>query len=114
MHEQWFNYKINSKNCFMWIIENPLGPIGQIRYDIDDNKAFIDISIIPDFRHYGVGRHLLLQTIGLLIQDRPEVKIMVAEIRSDNSTSRMFFSSIGFRQTQSGGLERWEAIITSY
>lgn len=91
----------------MWIIENPNEPLGQIRYDVEKNLAYIDISIIPPFRRHGLAKHLLFETLPLLIEKRPEVNGLVAKVRGDNFASKKLFGSIGFAKIKEGGIETW-------
>ena len=91
----------------MWIIENPNEPFGQIRYDVEKNFAYIDISTVPLFRRQGLAKHLILETLPLLIEKSPGVNCLIAKVRSDNIASKKLFGSIGFARIKEGGIETW-------
>ncbi len=112
IHEEWFKRKLKDPNCIIWLLDNAFESLGQIRYDVEDAQAFIDISVVPRFQHYGLGKFIIRQSAGMLLEKHPQVKALVAQIRSDNSVSRKFFASLGFRQTKAGGVEEWKIGIT--
>lgn len=106
-HEQWFKKKLESPDCFIWLLDNVNGPIGQVRYEVEGYLAHIDISIIPDFRGQGLAKHLIFQTVPLVVEKRPEVKGLVAKVRTDNYRSKSMFKSCGFAKVKEGGIEVW-------
>ena len=50
IHEKWFSNKLNSKNSILLVMELDELPIGQIRFDIENEIALIDYSIDQEFR----------------------------------------------------------------
>ena len=98
---------LTSTICHIWILENPSEPLGQVRYDVKYDMADIDISIVPAFRRYGLGKYLIFQTLPLLVEKHPTLKGLVAKVRTNNFGSKRLFRSIGFTQCQQGGIETW-------
>lgn len=60
LHEKWFLNKLNSDNSILLVLELNEVPIGQLRFDIEDEIVLIDYSIDQEFRLRGFG-NLLIQ-----------------------------------------------------
>ena len=96
-HVDWFQKKINDPNCILFIIETPEGQfIGQIRFDISDEEAVVNISLMEYFRSRGVARPALIQAGWDLFAARPELNTITAYIRLDNKNSKNLFEKCGY------------------
>ena len=60
LHEKWFLNMLNSYNSILLVLELNEVPIGQLRFDIEDEIVLIDYSIDQEFRLRGFG-NLLIQ-----------------------------------------------------
>ena len=96
-HRQWFTKKLNDPNCAFYIIETMDGNfMGQIRFDLSDGDAVVNISIAEQFRSKGVARPALLKSIQLIFMDRSAIEKIIAFIRTDNLNSKNLFEKCGF------------------
>jgi UDP-2,4-diacetamido-2,4,6-trideoxy-beta-L-altropyranose hydrolase len=96
-HQHWFAKKLSDPNCAYYIIEKLDGNfIGQIRFDISDRDAVVNISIEGQFRSKGVARPALLQSIRQVFKEYPRVENIIALIRTDNLNSKNLFEKCGF------------------
>ena len=54
-HEPWFKKSINDPNCVFLIIEVDHEPIGQLRYNLENNMAKVSINITAKWHGKGVA-----------------------------------------------------------
>jgi len=95
-HKSWFAEKIDDKNSYMFLALSPgLIPIGQIRFDIKNNEAEIDVSIVKKKRGLGIGKAIIKAGIKKFLSLRPEA-YLAAHIKSDNRASIEAFMGAGF------------------
>ncbi|MGI8584323.1 MAG: GNAT family N-acetyltransferase [Chitinophagaceae bacterium] len=92
-HTEWFNEKINSPICKMFILEINNEPAGQIRFEFNDIERVweIDYSISKKFRGLGLGKLIVKKSIHLVNQFS-----FAAYVKEDNIRSQNVFSGLGF------------------
>lgn len=97
-HLRWFNDKLNSANCYDFIaFNNQDVPIGQIRFDIDEQlQSIVSISLASNQRNQGYGKLILQMAISELFQ-RISVTNIQALIKPDNFASIKLFENVGFK-----------------
>jgi RimJ/RimL family protein N-acetyltransferase len=93
-HLQWFNGKICDKNCFLYVLEANGLPIGQVRFDIDGEKATIDYSLDSLVRGRGWENTLLKLGIKAFNVSRPTK--LDSLVKQDNISSLGIFICLGF------------------
>ena len=99
-HTHWFNSKLNSANCMMYIATmNDRTPLGQIRYDIKQENAVISISIDKKFRSKGYGVVLIRKTSQILFNES-NVRRVHAYVKQDNNVSANVFTKAGFKKLE--------------
>ena len=62
-HKKWFLGKIKSENTKIYIFSCGFGFLGQVRFDKNDNKSYIDYSVSRQFRGYKLGEEMLRKSI---------------------------------------------------
>ncbi|MBD2691076.1 UDP-2,4-diacetamido-2,4,6-trideoxy-beta-L-altropyranose hydrolase [Anabaena catenula] len=96
-HVQWLNSKLASDNCVFYIVTDYKNfPIGQVRYDLENEQANVSVSIDKQFRHQGYGSYLLNITQKQLFQDQNITRIH-AYIKLCNQSSIKTFTKVGFQ-----------------
>ena len=99
-HTRWFNSKLNSANCMIYIATMNDGiPLGQIRYDIKQENAVISISIDSKFRGKGYGVVLIRET-SKRVFNRSNVRRVHAYVKQDNNASTNVFTKAGFKKLE--------------
>ena len=99
-HVSWFDSKVNSANCMMYIATIDDGiPLGQIRYDVKQENAVISISIDSKFRRKGYGAALIRETSQRLFNES-NVRIVHAYAKPDNNMSASVFTKAGFKKLE--------------
>jgi RimJ/RimL family protein N-acetyltransferase len=95
-HREWFLQKLSDSNCLFLIAEQEGVFIGQVRFDIKNGEAVVSISLLENFRGMGAGAVIFTGALKFLASLHPEVLLLSAYIKKDNSVSISFFSKLGF------------------
>jgi UDP-2,4-diacetamido-2,4,6-trideoxy-beta-L-altropyranose hydrolase len=100
-HIKWWNKSISdSKRLLLVGILNNI-EFGLVRFDfLDATKAVTSIYLNPMIVGNGLGRMLLIKGIAWLKDNYPKLKVVLAEILSENISSIKLFQSVGFYETQ--------------
>jgi UDP-2,4-diacetamido-2,4,6-trideoxy-beta-L-altropyranose hydrolase len=99
-HINWFNKKIQEKNCLYLIAETEKEKIGSIRFDIKNNEAVISYLIAP--KHHGKGLGQIILTNGLeyigkeIEQNNFYIKKIIGYVMEENVPSVKAFERLGF------------------
>ena len=78
-------------------MENDESPIGQLRFDIEDNSATINYSIDRKFRGQGLGNYIIEQGIEELKKEMGNLRIIIAKVIPSNIPSCKIFEKLGFK-----------------
>jgi len=95
-HCAWFERKLMDKHCIFWIAEDSNHePVGQIRFDREDDKAVISVSVAPSMMNMGIGT--AMTRLGCVNLGKQWTKIQaVALVKKDNPASAVMFQHAGF------------------
>lgn len=95
-HERWFSQKLRDSSTRLWIVLDVQGtPIGQLRFDIENQTAFISIHMAPGSRGQGYGSAAIRYGSDLLLASEP-VRSIRAQIKADNAASVAAFERAGY------------------
>lgn len=103
-HKSWFENKLRSDNTHLFVLEHNSNPVGQIRFDMNDEGTWeIDYSIDVQYRGSGYGKMILQKGVDSLntLLDNPKI---LAKVKSDNQPSKKVFLSIGFIEKREGDI----------
>lgn len=103
-HKKWFEQKIQSNDLIL-IAEAGQNKIGILRFDVNQNKDEIDVSIVvnPDFRGKGFGAKIIgkgLKKLKSKIGKDFENLRLRAIYFGDNLGSKHIFLKNGFKETE--------------
>jgi RimJ/RimL family protein N-acetyltransferase len=96
-HRNWFRAKLSAPDSHLLLLAAGDLPVGQIRFDREDDQLRIDYSVDPLFRGRGWGTHLVSLGMSALGERPPTV--FRAEVKRDNSASAAVFLKLGFTET---------------
>lgn len=94
-HTKWFESRVNSEKSFLYVFEQDEIPVGQVRFDINEDVAEIDYSVDENFRGKGLGKKILSLGIGRFNNVKPEKEI-IGIVKYDNIPSSKVFEKLGF------------------
>ncbi|MCS6927681.1 MAG: GNAT family N-acetyltransferase, partial [Candidatus Binatia bacterium] len=96
-HLKWFSATLHNPRCLLFIAVNgDDAPIGQVRYELEQDEATVSISLDHRFRGQGYGSAL----IGLSarkIFHATTTTVIHAYVKPENSASLRAFAKAGYR-----------------
>jgi len=102
-HLRWFAGKLKNPACVHFIaVDDRDTPVGQIRFDVRDGEAEVDVSVDSGRRGLGYGAALIRIGVRALAQTAP-VKTVHAFIKPGNDDSKRAFLRAAF--TEQGGTD---------
>lgn len=100
-HCAWFEAKLKDPGCLLLVLEKD-GPIGQVRFDVQDTAATISIALAAEARGRKLATSAILAAVTELRNRAPAVTTCAAQIKPGNTASVRAFSAAGFRLASSG------------
>lgn len=98
-HVRWLRKKLLSSDTKIYIAFLNNVPFGQIRFDKQNQSAFIDYYVDKKYRGMGLGKELLLQGFEVITHEWYEITSVVGEVKKNNISSIKAFISAGFEET---------------
>ena len=109
-HSRWFRDKMQDRNAIFYTATNRSSlQMGQVRYQIEDNRAVLSISLGVAFRGRGWGQKLLTLAVEKLWQES-DVDFIDAFVKPANSASIKLFEHAGFLRLAPATIEGQEAL----
>lgn len=96
-HVKWFNGKLCSDDNLFLIIEIDKVFAGQVRFDFTGDEATVSISLVEQFRGYGLSFNILRLSLDYLKEYASFINIVNAVIKCGNTASIKLFESMGFK-----------------
>ncbi len=97
-HKAWFEKSLKNKDRYIYVLMKDDLPLGQIRFDVSDEKAEIDYSIDRSYRNKGLGNLIISLGIEQISKDCNRVKKIVARVKETNVYSQKCFLKNGFEE----------------
>ena len=99
-HAAWFESTLKDPDMLFYVShDSNHNLIGQVRFQITQDKAIISISISESFRGKKLALPLIEDTIQLLFKNRINIKQIIAFIKPDNPVSLKLFLNAGFKDS---------------
>jgi UDP-2,4-diacetamido-2,4,6-trideoxy-beta-L-altropyranose hydrolase len=95
-HVSWFSSKLNDSNCVHLIATDINGPIGQARFDINEDEARISVSVDGAHRGKNKGTSIIRLASNRLIEEST-VQLINAYVKQSNGASVVAFTKAGYR-----------------
>lgn len=95
-HKAWFDNALQREDVIIFIMTCDGENVGQIRLNIRHDVAEISYSIDSGFRGRGFGNHIVSLLRYKVEQDYPQIKKLVARVKSNNYASHKVFINNGF------------------
>jgi UDP-2,4-diacetamido-2,4,6-trideoxy-beta-L-altropyranose hydrolase len=96
-HLEWCNRKMADASCYFYLVGFQSGePVGQVRFDIENQQAIVSIGLASCQRGRGLSLAVLLKATALFFENSNAKKIH-AFIKPTNHASMRAFEAAGFR-----------------
>lgn len=96
-HQVWFANALADANKVIVLGEVRGEIIGVVRFDIADEKADVSIYLVPDGGFEGYGKSLLSSAERWVSKNKPQVKMLSANVLWHNEISKKFFSNLNYQ-----------------
>jgi RimJ/RimL family protein N-acetyltransferase len=110
-HVAWFNKIMSDDTVIQLIMCDEDNPIGQIRLNIEEKKAYIDYSISPDKRGLGLGADMIKLLEGRLKVGGFTFKSLIGQVKYENIASAKTFEKCGFVRTDKAQYIEYELVM---
>lgn len=97
-HVTWFHRLLERNDCRQYIYYIDDIAVGQIRVTAEGDKAEIGYSICASARKKGYSKKMLELLRIQIKQDMPEVRTLVAKVKTDNIASKRVFEGLGYKE----------------
>lgn len=96
-HLEWYSEKIKDEQCLFLLAFSANDEfVGQIRFDIENEKAQINISIDKNFRGKKLSSPLIIKSSFQFLFQNPDIKVILAYIRPTNTSSIKAFMKAAY------------------
>lgn len=99
-HKEWFEKKIEDKNCNMFIACAYGVNLGQIRVELLEDVAEVSYSIDASYRGNGYGKFILNLVEKWLKENKKYIHNIVGRVKFNNSSSKRCFEYNGFKMIE--------------
>jgi len=95
-HERWFRNKLNDDSCVQLIaFTHGNNAVGQVRFDLKNDDAEVDVSVAKNYRRLGWGALLIVKGISEIIRTF-KIRKFHAHVKPSNNASLVIFQEAGF------------------
>ncbi len=98
-HQAWLAASLSNPRRLLLIAEADDGPVGVLRYDLDDARAEVSIYLFEGRFGLGWGRALLARGEAFVTAHWPRLEAITAQVLPANSASLKVFREAGFTQS---------------
>lgn len=95
-HQKWFLSRLNSSTSKIFIFQLNEDPIGQVRFEFENNVWLIDYSIDKLHRGKGFGKFMLKE----ILNHFKTVEPIMAYVKTENIGSAKIFDYLGFKKNE--------------
>ncbi len=95
-HVKWFDGMMKNDNVYQYILCDGNDDIGQIRLNIEGEKAVISYSVDARVRGRGLGREMVKLAADEVLNKITNVTQLVALVKHNNHASAKTFENCGF------------------
>jgi UDP-2,4-diacetamido-2,4,6-trideoxy-beta-L-altropyranose hydrolase len=94
-HQKWYKKKVGSRETKIYILEELKKPVGQIRFEYENDMWKIGYSISKGYRGKGLGKKIVLEGL----KKFPESSGFLAFVKPSNLASVHIFNSLAFKNS---------------
>ncbi|NSX08980.1 UDP-2,4-diacetamido-2,4,6-trideoxy-beta-L-altropyranose hydrolase [Pseudomonas lini] len=98
-HQAWLAASLSNPRRLLLIAEADDGPVGVLRYDLDDARAEVSIYLFEGRFGLGWGRALLARGEAFVTAHWPSLQAITAQVLPANQASLKVFREAGFTQS---------------
>lgn len=96
-HQRWLSAVLNDRDRDLLVGYSTGTEIGVVRFDVDQDRAEVSIYLVPGIKGPWSGRDLLLASERWIVEHRPSLKQITAQVLGGNQASHGLFLSCGYQ-----------------
>jgi len=96
-HQNWFERKLSDTSAFLYVCYFKEKPVGQVRFEVEDEVAIIDISVDKTFRGRGLSVEMLKRAMNYF-SAATGYREFRSEVKNENIASQKLFLKAGFKE----------------
>ena len=96
-HQGWYDKKLRASSTKIYVAAFKHNDVGVIRFDIDENKARVSVTVDPKYFGQGFGVKIIQLGTEAFWEEDGFKRPIIAEIKTENSVSQKAFSRAGYR-----------------
>ena len=97
-HKIWLQEKLESPNCYYYLMIDNGNNIGSVRFDVDKDKdALISYLVDPLYQGKGYGEKILKMGVEKLRNER-KINKLIGYVKPNNTASIKIFNNLGFKE----------------
>jgi RimJ/RimL family protein N-acetyltransferase len=109
-HVEWFHTKLCDPDAVLYlVVDSSDTPAGQVRYQIDNTRAAVSISLAAQFRGKGYGKVVLEMATEDLFRTTAVTQID-AYVKPNNTASLRLFTRAGYTRERAEMIRGQQAI----
>jgi UDP-2,4-diacetamido-2,4,6-trideoxy-beta-L-altropyranose hydrolase len=105
-HQRWFASLLADPSRVLLLGHRAGAPVGVVRFDVQDAEAEVSIYLVPDLERNGQGGDLLRTAERWCVKNRPDVRVLTADVLEGNESSHGLFSGRGYQIDHTRYLKR--------
>ena len=98
-HKKWYENRLYSDDCFIFICSIHGTSVGHIRLDINENIGIIDYSVDKDERNKGYGTKILKDIVKFIENKDLNIMMLKGKVKNENIHSQKAFIKAGYEET---------------
>ncbi|WP_425806403.1 GNAT family N-acetyltransferase [Desulfitobacterium sp. Sab5] len=106
-HKRWFENCMADRNTIMYMLCNNELKIGQIRLNCEEDTAKVNYSVSKEYRGLGYGKIMIHYMEKKILLDRPDIKFIIAFVKSENEASKKVFEESGYTGTYDNNKQQY-------
>ncbi|EPY6470923.1 GNAT family N-acetyltransferase [Clostridium sporogenes] len=110
-HIKWFENKMQSNNCFMYIFYINEIPVGQIRIDLCETIGIISYSLDKDYRGKGLSKKMILLLESEIYNLDIGINKLVGDVKKENLASQKIFEKLNYLKVNENNSLRYYKYI---
>ncbi len=100
-HHRWLVERLADQHTVLLVARRGHDLVGQVRFQIEHDRAVVSISLAERYRGLGFAERLLARATDTFRSARPAVGMLVARAKVDNAASLRLFESAGYHRVGS-------------
>ena len=97
-HVQWLQSKLDSPDCWIFLVIKDNMPVALLRLDKKENDVLLAYSVAPECRGKGIGTEAIAMLPAIIKNENIQCERIVADVYKSNIASIKIFLNAGYQR----------------